>query len=93
MTGGDFLEAFPFGVNTYGWFPFHAHATPTSGPVIADGIAYFADEEANIYAVDVSSGELLWEHQIDTPSAPVLTVADGVIYVAADTTIYALGSE
>ncbi len=53
-------------------------ASPTA---VADGVVYASAENA-IYALDVSTGALLWEHA----TGPILTappvVASGVVYVA-----------
>jgi polyvinyl alcohol dehydrogenase (cytochrome) len=60
------------------------------GPYVkADGgdgfAAYFGDMSANAYAVDASSGELVWMREIDPhPSAAItgpLTVYDGRVFV------------
>ncbi len=46
----------------------------TGNPIVSDGIVYFQDMGANTYAVDLKTGQLLWEtqykNQIFGPSGP-----------------------
>ena len=48
----------------------------TGNPVISDGIVYFQDLAANVYAVDLKSGQTLWETDYDNkifgPSGPAI---------------------
>lgn len=40
-----------------------------SAPLIADGVVYFQDLAANVFAFDLATGSLLWEHRYDSPVA------------------------
>lgn len=39
----------------------------SSSPVVSDGIVYFQDLAANIYAVKLDTGDLVWETKYDNP--------------------------
>jgi outer membrane protein assembly factor BamB len=62
-----------------------------SSPTIVDGVAYVGSQDNNIYAVDIETGNKLWNvstgDQVDTSP----TVANGTLYVGSgDGTLYAL---
>lgn len=46
----------------------------TGNPIVSDGVVYFQDMQANAYAVDLQTGNLLWETQYSNaifgPSGP-----------------------
>ena len=64
---------------------------PIFSPAVADGIAYSGSDELGVFAIDTSTGELLWTFPVDGAARP-LGVADGVVYVPADAEhrVYAL---
>lgn len=72
----------------------------TGSPVIADGVVYAGtrDEDgegdARVHAVDLETGEALWEHEVDSSIHGTPAVADGVVYAGSLRGIlYALDAE
>jgi len=63
-----------------------------STPVIANGIVYSQDLESNVSAIELESGEVLWETKLESPSHGPngLAVADGHIYGATNSAAFAL---
>jgi eukaryotic-like serine/threonine-protein kinase len=63
-----------------------------SSPVAADGRVFFGDADGKVYALDLATGEKLWEHPTGKSeiAAPPLAI-DGGLYVGAkDGVVYAL---
>jgi outer membrane protein assembly factor BamB len=53
-----------------------------SGPAVAQGIAYTGSGDGHVYAIDVSTGKLLWRVLLDKSfGASWPTVVDGKVYV------------
>jgi outer membrane protein assembly factor BamB len=67
-------------------------ADPVGPLLVAAGVAYVAGDGGLVRAVDTATATILWEHPTGLPE-PALTVADGVVYVAADRTVVALAGE
>jgi outer membrane protein assembly factor BamB len=71
-------------------------ANTVATPVVADGIVYTQDTSATVYAVDLASGRLHWkatfsEAEGSTASGPNgVTLGDGHVYGATETTAFAL---
>jgi alcohol dehydrogenase (cytochrome c) len=66
-------------------------------PVVAGGVVYLQDMQANVYAVDLATGKLRWEHKFNTtelggPGPDGVTVADGRVYGDAPYTVFALSA-
>ena len=64
-----------------------------SSPAVADGIVYIGSEDHNVYALNATTGALIWSystgHIVDSSPA----VADGVVYVGSvDSKVYALNA-
>ena len=57
----------------------------TAAPVVANGVVYLQDEDANVYALALATGKLKWEYQVNVPekSGPG---PDGVAVAAAPCT-------
>lgn len=66
-----------------------------ASPVVEGGVAYLQDPSSNVEAVDVDSGELLWERRYEEPvSGPNgVIVAGGVVFGATKTSAIALDAE
>jgi alcohol dehydrogenase (cytochrome c) len=69
----------------------------TAAPVVADGVAYLQDEEANVYALALATGQLKWEYAVNNPetSGPGpdgVAVTGGVVYGDTSTTAFALNA-
>lgn len=73
------------------WWTFDADSEVRSAPTLGeDGNLYFGDFNANVYAVDASSGELIWKKSVkDHPAGTItgsLTLHDGRLYVPMSST-------
>jgi outer membrane protein assembly factor BamB len=67
----------------------------TAPPVVADGVVYLQDEDANVYALALATGKLKWEYQVNLPekSGPGpdgVAVAGGAVYGDSSTSVFAL---
>jgi glucose dehydrogenase len=67
----------------------------TAAPVVADGVVYLQDEDANVYALALATGHLKWEYQVNDPetSGPGpdgVAVAGADVYGTTSTTVFAL---
>jgi alcohol dehydrogenase (cytochrome c) len=86
---------------------FRLTGTPASGvegagalaatPIVADGVVYFQDLDANVYALALATGKLKWEYQVNVPekSGPGpdgVAVANGMVYGDTSTTVFALSA-
>ncbi|HTW09996.1 MAG TPA: PQQ-binding-like beta-propeller repeat protein [Acidimicrobiales bacterium] len=36
----------------------------TAIPVVSDGVVYIQDQDANVYALALATGKLIWEYQV-----------------------------
>jgi alcohol dehydrogenase (cytochrome c) len=66
-------------------------------PVVAGGVVYIQDMQANVYALDLATGKLRWEYQVNTtelggPGPDGVTVADGRVYGDSPHTAFALSA-
>lgn len=71
--------------------------TMTMSPVVVDGVVYIQDMQANVYALDLATGKLRWEHPFNTrelggPGPNGVAVADGLVYGDANFTAFALSA-
>ncbi|MGD0243479.1 MAG: PQQ-binding-like beta-propeller repeat protein [Streptosporangiaceae bacterium] len=69
----------------------------TAPPVVADGVVYLQDEDANVYALALATGKLKWEYPVNVPekSGPGpdgVAVADGTVYGDSSTSVFALNA-
>ena len=53
-----------------------------ASPALHEGRAYFADNSANIHAIDIEQGRVIWSHNFGRVGKGSPVVADGKIYVA-----------
>jgi outer membrane protein assembly factor BamB len=64
----------------------------SASPVVSGGIVYMQDLESNVQAVDLESGELLWETKMEEndqgPNG--VTVEEGMVFGATPTKAFAL---
>jgi len=68
-----------------------------ANPVVANGVVYIQDLDANVYAVSLATGKLKWEYQVNIPekSGPGpdgVAVAGGVVYGDSSTSVFALNA-
>jgi len=71
--------------------------TLAMSPVVVDGVVYIQDLQANVYAIDLATGKLRWEHQFNTrelggPGPDGVAVADGLVYGDTPYTVFALSA-
>jgi len=86
---------------------FKLTGTPASGvddagafaanPVVANGVVYIQDLDANVYAVSLATGKLKWEYQVNIPEKTGpgpdgVAVAGGVVYGDSSTSVFALNA-
>jgi outer membrane protein assembly factor BamB len=66
-----------------------------ASPVVANGVIYSQDLSSNVQAIELESGEVLWEKVYGSPSLGPngVTVADGRVYGATATDAFALDQE
>jgi outer membrane protein assembly factor BamB len=69
----------------------------TAPPVVADGVVYLQDQDANVYALALATGKLKWEYQVNRPekSGPGpdgVAVAGGAVYGDTSTSVFALSA-
>ncbi len=63
-----------------------------STPIVLDGVVFTQDLTSNVKAIDLESGEVLWEKKYDSPSTGPngVAVADGRVYGATQDSAFAL---
>ncbi|HTA33175.1 MAG TPA: PQQ-binding-like beta-propeller repeat protein [Solirubrobacteraceae bacterium] len=68
---------------------FGAYATT---PVVSNGVLYTQDLASNVYAINLSTGKLLWIKKYNSPNEGPdgVTVANGTVYGATATSAFAL---
>ena len=69
----------------------------TMSPVVSGGVVYIQDMDANVYALDLATGKLRWEYQVNTPELggpgpDGVAVADGRVYGDTPHTAFALSA-
>jgi outer membrane protein assembly factor BamB len=69
----------------------------TSPPVVANGLVYLQDEDANVYALALATGKLKWEYPVNNPetSGPGpdgVAVAGQAVYGDTSTSVFALNA-
>jgi len=66
-------------------------------PVVADGVVYIQDMQSNVYALDLATGKLRWEHEFNTPvlggpGPDGVAIANGQVYGETAYTVFALSA-
>jgi alcohol dehydrogenase (cytochrome c) len=69
----------------------------TAAPVVTGGVVYLQDEDANVYALALATGQLKWEYEVNVPEASGpgpdgVAVADGTVYGDTSTSVFALNA-
>src|SRR5215472_4572763 len=81
--------------------PAAASITPygalSANPIVANGVVYIQDLDANVYALALATGKLKWEYQLNTPmktgpGPDGVAVAGGTVYGISPTTVFALNA-
>lgn len=63
-----------------------------ASPVVAAGVAYSQDQDSNVQAIDLQSGDVLWEKAYESPTSGPngVVYGDGRVYGATPTGAFAL---
>lgn len=77
-TGADLWTA-PLPGQTFG-----------STPAVVDGVAYIGDVDGNMSAIDLETHEPVWTVQLAGSISASPAVADGIVVINVDDTVYAL---
>lgn len=93
----DLKEAWSFHLTGKGATSVSGAGSLSSVPIVVNGVVYIQDQESNVYALDLSTGKLRWEYQLNQPlkSGPGpngVAVADGNVFGASPTTVFALNT-
>ena len=69
----------------------------TAAPVVQDGVVYLQDQDANVYALALATGKLLWEHQVNQketsgPGPDGVAVRAGRVYGDTPSSAFALSA-
>ena len=64
-----------------------------SSPAVVNGVVYFGSNDGKVYAVNASTGALLWSYRTAGFAGSSPAVANGVVYVGSwDCKVYALNA-
>jgi glucose dehydrogenase len=93
----DLKEAWSFNLTGKGATSVLDAGALTSAPIVVNGVVYIQDEESNVYALNFTTGKLNWEYQLNQPlkSGPGpngVAVANGIVFGASPTTVFALNA-
>ena len=74
-----------------------SYGSLTATPVVANGVVYLQDQDANVYALALATGQLKWEYRVNVPekSGPGpdgVAVAGGAVYGDTSTSVFALSA-
>jgi len=66
----------------------------TATPVVAGGVVYVQDMESNVFALDLATGAVRWQHLFDAtnPGPDGVTVVGDRVYGATDSLAFALSA-
>ncbi|MBS1678055.1 MAG: PQQ-binding-like beta-propeller repeat protein [Actinobacteria bacterium] len=98
FVGGPIDRSSAAGLKLAWTLPSEAQSTYgaySASPVVVDGVVYMQDLESNVQAVDLESGELLWETKMESPDQGPngVAVAEGMVFGATATNAFALDAE
>lgn len=71
------------------------YGTLAANPIVVNGVVYIQDLHSNVYALSLATGALEWSYIVDKkelsgPGPNGVAVADGVVYGATPTGVFAL---
>jgi uncharacterized repeat protein (TIGR01451 family) len=73
--------------------PFNGAGITQSSPAVANGVVYFGGEDYNVYALNASTGALLWSYHTGGYISSSPAVVNGVVYIGSDDfNVYALNA-
>jgi alcohol dehydrogenase (cytochrome c) len=69
----------------------------TGAPIVEHGVVYLQDQDADVYAIALTTGKLKWEYHTNTPEQTGpgpdgVAVAGGVVYGDSPATVFALNA-
>ena len=67
----------PFGGSRWS---FNAGKLLEFSPVVADGVLYFFDKDARMYALDAQTGKVEWDNEVGDLAASSPAYSDGILY-------------
>jgi len=92
-SGGDVLWRFDMGgVDADGRQYYDALVSWRSSPTVVDGVVYQGWLDGNLYAIDSSTGELLWEFQTGDWIVSSPMVKGNTVYVGSSNGLYAVNT-
>ena len=73
--------------------PLGSQASPLSSPAVVNGVAYFGSADRNAYALNATTGALLWSFNAGGSVNTSPAVANGVVYFGSEgDNVYALNA-
>jgi outer membrane protein assembly factor BamB len=64
---------------------------PVDAPIVSDGVVYFGSLDDKVYALNASSGAVLWSYTTGANVLSPVAVAEGMVFVGSeDFNVYAL---
>jgi uncharacterized repeat protein (TIGR01451 family) len=94
-AGGANVDALDAGTGTLLW----TYTVPgqssniVSSPAVANGLVYFGSDDGKVYALNASTGAVLWSFVTGRPVESSPAVANGVVYIGSDDgKVYALNA-
>ncbi|MGC2191775.1 MAG: PQQ-binding-like beta-propeller repeat protein [Candidatus Dormiibacterota bacterium] len=93
----DLKQAWSFTLTGKGATSVDGGGALTAVPIVVNGVVYIQDQESNVYAISLTTGKLRWEHRLNLPlkSGPGpngVAVANGTVFGASPTTVFALNA-
>ena len=72
--------------------PYYTLSDVQSSPAVVNGVVYFGGEDYNVYAMNASTGALLWSYKTGGGVYSSPAVANGMVYIGSDDhKMYAFG--
>jgi outer membrane protein assembly factor BamB len=74
------------------------YGTLAATPIVVNGVVFIQDLHSNVYALSLATGQLKWSYLVDKkeksgPGPNGVAVADGTVYGASPSTVFALNAE
>jgi glucose dehydrogenase len=86
---GTCLKQEPFG----GCLGYALGSQVDSSPAVANGVVYVGSDDGDLYALNASTGAILWSYTTGGPVTSSPAVVNGVVYVgSSDRNVYALNA-
>jgi alcohol dehydrogenase (cytochrome c) len=94
---GTLKEAWTFKITGPAAKGISAYGSLAGTPIVDDGVVYLQDLYANVYALSLQTGSLLWEYHVNSPLSLSLgpdgvAVTGGVVYGDSPSTAFALNA-